>query len=324
MASTRASISNLLEEHGDLSKSPTSSSSSIDYTPKSPTSSTSPSTNGYLNSPTSPPPRVPPPPLIQESRSIDITLTLSPITLLSLVIPLLGTFLKLMKIHACVAFTTRGVLPSNSKAKENNGGKKVIKGSLLGDLAKRVKNIDGKMLCKDGNHRNLTVAIMGNLGNDTVGSGSFAAMVHGRKQDYEFLKRLLNMEDGEDRGHKVENSDFVLPKYAMDNVKSRYENSLVGYFIGKNLAFPIFESKTGMDQVLERGPWTICKFPIILTKWSPSLSLKKGEVTKVPVWVKLHGVPVLAYSDDGLSLIATQIGNPIMLNAFTSTMCVES
>ncbi|GKD09906.1 hypothetical protein Tco_1189591 [Tanacetum coccineum] len=58
------------------------SSSSIVYTPKSPTSSTSPSTNGYLNSPTSPPPRVPSPPLIQESGSIDITLTLLPITLL--------------------------------------------------------------------------------------------------------------------------------------------------------------------------------------------------------------------------------------------------
>ncbi|GKA81539.1 hypothetical protein Tco_0788231 [Tanacetum coccineum] len=56
------------------------SSSSIDYIPKSPTSFTSPSTNDYLNSPTSPPPRVPPPPPIQESRSMDITLTLSPIT----------------------------------------------------------------------------------------------------------------------------------------------------------------------------------------------------------------------------------------------------
>ncbi|GJR44573.1 hypothetical protein Tco_1312676 [Tanacetum coccineum] len=56
------------------------SSSSIDYIPKSPTFSTSPSTNGYLNSPTSPPPRVPLPPPIQKSRSIDITLTLSPIT----------------------------------------------------------------------------------------------------------------------------------------------------------------------------------------------------------------------------------------------------
>ncbi|GJY70912.1 hypothetical protein Tco_0474615 [Tanacetum coccineum] len=56
------------------------SSSSIDYIPKSPTSFTSPLNNGYLNSPTSPPPRVPPPPLTQGSGSMDITLTLSPIT----------------------------------------------------------------------------------------------------------------------------------------------------------------------------------------------------------------------------------------------------
>ncbi|GJX74216.1 hypothetical protein Tco_0312811 [Tanacetum coccineum] len=58
------------------------SSSSIDYIPKSPTFSTSPSTNGYLNSPMSPLPRVHPSPPTQKSRSIDITLTLSPITAL--------------------------------------------------------------------------------------------------------------------------------------------------------------------------------------------------------------------------------------------------
>ncbi|GKE64705.1 hypothetical protein Tco_1518866 [Tanacetum coccineum] len=56
------------------------SSSLIDYIPKSPTSSTSLSPNGYLNSPTSPPPRVSPPPPTQENASMDITLTLSPIT----------------------------------------------------------------------------------------------------------------------------------------------------------------------------------------------------------------------------------------------------
>ncbi|GJY23369.1 hypothetical protein Tco_0397027 [Tanacetum coccineum] len=55
-------------------------SSSIDYIPKSPTSSTSLSPNGYLNPPTSPPPRVSPPPPTQENASMDITLTLSPIT----------------------------------------------------------------------------------------------------------------------------------------------------------------------------------------------------------------------------------------------------
>ncbi|GKD51760.1 hypothetical protein Tco_1280736 [Tanacetum coccineum] len=56
------------------------SSSSIDSKLKSPTSSTSPSTNGYLTSTMSPPPRVHPPPPTQESGSMDITLTLSPIT----------------------------------------------------------------------------------------------------------------------------------------------------------------------------------------------------------------------------------------------------
>nr|GEX05860.1 hypothetical protein [Tanacetum cinerariifolium] len=60
------------------------------------------------------------------------------------------------------------------------------------------------------------------------------------------------------------------------------------------------------------------------SKWSPSSTLKKDVVTKVPVWVKLHKVPLLGYSEDGLSLISTQIGTPIMLDAFTSSMCVES
>ncbi|GJV87618.1 hypothetical protein Tco_1531556 [Tanacetum coccineum] len=56
------------------------SSSSIDHKLKSLTSSTSPSTHGYLTSPISPPPRVPLPPPTHESRLIDITLTLSLIT----------------------------------------------------------------------------------------------------------------------------------------------------------------------------------------------------------------------------------------------------
>nr|GEW95485.1 hypothetical protein [Tanacetum cinerariifolium] len=68
-----------------------------------------------------------------------------------------------------------------------------------------------------------------------------------------------------------------------------------------------FATKSGRDQVIDKGPWMIRKSPIMLSKWSPSVSLKKGEVTKVPVWVKMYNVPVLAYSEDGLSLLATQI-----------------
>ncbi|GKD88397.1 zinc knuckle CX2CX4HX4C containing protein, partial [Tanacetum coccineum] len=52
--------------------------------------------------------------------------------------------------------------------------------------------------------------------------------------------------------------------------------------------------------------------------------LKKAKVKKAHVWVKLHHVPIVAYSEIGLSLINTQIGKPIMLDSYTSNMCVSS
>ncbi|GKC65129.1 hypothetical protein Tco_1097727 [Tanacetum coccineum] len=82
-----------------------------------------------------------------------------------------------------------------------------------------------------------------------------------------------------------------------------------------------FASKVGLEKVLERSPWMIRNSPIILSKWSPYVSMTPKEVTKVTVWIKLHKIPLVAYSKDGLSLIATQVRKPIMLDAFTSSMC---
>nr|GEX82838.1 hypothetical protein [Tanacetum cinerariifolium] len=48
--------------------------------------------------------------------------------------------------------------------------------------------------------------------------------------------------------------------------------------------------------------------PFILKKWHPNENLLKKDVTTVPVWVKLHGVLVTAFSEDGLSAIATKLG----------------
>ncbi|GJS94303.1 hypothetical protein Tco_0801271 [Tanacetum coccineum] len=44
----------------------------------------------------------------------------------------------------------------------------------------------------------------------------------------------------------------------------------------------------------------------------------------VPVWVKLHGVPVTAFIKDGLSAISTKLGTPLMLDSYTSDMCMQS
>ena len=79
-----------------------------------------------------------------------------------------------------------------------------------------------------------------------------------------------------------------------------------------------------MKQILENGPLLIHLVPIILSIWTLNTKLKKDEITTAPVWVKLHNVPIVAFSEVGLSLITTQIGRPIMLDAYMSSMCLNS
>ncbi|GJS23608.1 zinc knuckle CX2CX4HX4C containing protein [Tanacetum coccineum] len=80
----------------------------------------------------------------------------------------------------------------------------------------------------------------------------------------------------------------------------------------------------GLEDVLENGPYMISNVPIILKKWSQNVSLAKEDLMKVPVWVKLHNVPIVAFTSDELSMIATKLDNPIMLDSYTSSMCMKS
>ncbi|GJU47780.1 hypothetical protein Tco_1217335 [Tanacetum coccineum] len=80
----------------------------------------------------------------------------------------------------------------------------------------------------------------------------------------------------------------------------------------------------GSDAMLENGPWFIRNNPLILKKWHPDENLLKEDVSTIPVWVKLYGVPVMAFNEDGLSAIATKLGTPLMLDSYTSEMCMQS
>jgi hypothetical protein len=157
-----------------------------------------------------------------------------------------------------------------------------------------------------------------------VTNSSFANVVNATRNVRIVNFRALVSED------RVDNHDTMLPMAAMKKVLSRYDNTLAGYFLGKTIAFPLvqnyvtntwgkfglqklmknsdgvylfkFATKEGVDRVLGRGPWLIRNSPIILNKWNPTLSLNRNEVNKVPVWIKIHNVPLLAYSEDGLSM----------------------
>ncbi|GJT56715.1 retrotransposon protein, putative, ty1-copia subclass [Tanacetum coccineum] len=112
------------------------------------------------------------------------------------------------------------------------------------------------------------------------------------------------------------------PSYA--NVTSKYGlvrsifSSSTGIFSFK------FSSMDGLDAMLENGPWFIRNNPLILKKWNPGVNLLKEDVSTVSVWVKLHGVPVTTFSEDGLSAIATKLGTPLMLDSYTSDTCMQS
>nr|GEX54975.1 hypothetical protein [Tanacetum cinerariifolium] len=131
-------------------------------------------------------------------------------------------------------------------------------------------------------------------------------------------------------------------------VSTRLEHTLYGYFIGKRMAFPVveyyaknnwlkrimmnskgffffkFDSKAGLEAVLEGSPWLIRKSLSILKKWSAGTRLLKEEFTRIPIWVKLHDVPLQVFDEDGISLIATFIGKHVMLDSYISFMCKDS
>nr|GEX17831.1 zinc knuckle CX2CX4HX4C [Tanacetum cinerariifolium] len=138
----------------------------------------------------------------------------------------------------------------------------------------------------------------------------------------------------------------------VQKVNSMYLNTLYGYFIGKRMAFPVVEyyAKTnwakhglkrimmnakgffffqfgmsqGLEDVLEGGPWMVCNSPIIIKKWTVKTSLLKEELTRIPVWIKFHDIPLQVFEEEGVSLIASYLGKPIMMDSITSSMCKDA
>ena len=136
----------------------------------------------------------------------------------------------------------------------------------------------------------------------------------------------------------------------VDDMRSKFVHTLCGYFLGQRLAFPIvedyvkhawakfgfecvmmrndfflfkFKTQEGMTKVLECGPWFIKSNPMFLKTWVPNTRLEREKITKVPVWVTIHNVPAIAYSEVGIGLIAQQLGRLIRMDAGTRAMCTN-
>ncbi|GJX54994.1 hypothetical protein Tco_0284891 [Tanacetum coccineum] len=95
--------------------------------------------------------------------------------------------------------------------------------------------------------------------------------------------------------------DVVVPMESIQPISKRFANTTYGFFLGKRVAYLV-----------------------VANYWHSDVNLLKEDVGTVPVWVKLYGDSVMAFSEDGLSVIATKIVTPLMLDSYTSNMCMQS
>nr|GEZ95150.1 hypothetical protein [Tanacetum cinerariifolium] len=82
------------------------------------------------------------------------------------------------------------------------------------------------------------------------------------------------------RGNGV---DVVVSVESIRDISKRFVNIAYGFCLGKRVAYPI------------------------VTNYNPDLNSLKEDVGNVPIWVKLHGVPVTVFTEDGLSAIAMKL-----------------
>nr|GEX92349.1 hypothetical protein [Tanacetum cinerariifolium] len=91
----------------------------------------------------------------------------------------------------------------------------------------------------------------------------------------------------------VEGAAVMIPLAAIEEVTSRFENTLYGYFVGKR-----------MNRVLDYGAWLIRRVPLLLNIWSPNSDLHKaGRSAYARALIEISAEDVL--KEDLLSKVVT-------------------
>ncbi|XP_043704520.1 uncharacterized protein LOC122654455 [Telopea speciosissima] len=151
----------------------------------------------------------------------------------------------------------------------------------------------------------------------------------------------------------------VCPAAVLEYEVKLWENSLVGNFLGSRSPFHIvkaslskqwrpqgsldvslldngfflfkFSSASDKLRALEGGPWMIGKKPIFLRQWHPHLQLRRPNLTSIPLWITLPGLPLHYWCTDGLSSLGSVLGKPLFSDVRTrrkdhlayARLCVE-
>ncbi|XP_020689233.1 uncharacterized protein LOC110104462 [Dendrobium catenatum] len=86
-----------------------------------------------------------------------------------------------------------------------------------------------------------------------------------------------------------------------------------GFFLFK------FSLPKDYDMVWSKGAWFFHGNPFIFQKWTKSFNPTRENFTYVPIWVRIHNLPLVCWNSEGISKIASKIRIPIAVDALTAT-----
>nr|GEU41136.1 hypothetical protein [Tanacetum cinerariifolium] len=119
------------------------------------------------------------------------------------------------------------------------------------------------------------------------------------------LHMLINcIKDGKHADCVFDGVNISIPHKVFKKAKHGLKRIMMN---SKGFFFFKFDSRAGLEAILEGGPWLIRKSLIILKKWLMDTRFLKEELTRIPIWVKLHDVPTQFFKEDDISLIYTFI-----------------
>jgi hypothetical protein len=71
------------------------------------------------------------------------------------------------------------------------------------------------------------------------------------------------------------------------------------------------------DEVMEAKIWYMTNKPLILRRWSLGMQLLKLSLSSVPIWIKMHNLPIEFWNITCLSYVASGIGKPLCADFVT-------
>ncbi|GJR38525.1 hypothetical protein Tco_1214209 [Tanacetum coccineum] len=106
--------------------------------------------------------------------------------------------------------------------------------------------------------------------------------------------------------------DVVVPVKSIHAISERFANAAYGFFLGKRVAYPVVAN-------YDRNTWG--KYGLLHSMFSSSTRIFSFQFSSMDgLDAMLENGPC----EDGLSAIATKLGNPLMFDSYSADICMQS